>query len=118
MELKLYLNNLDILKNFVLEFFKIRFILFLKKDEELFMLSLRTKNIESEHKKVEEMEKMRKKQLKRRKASKLFREILFNLMFLWILFVVSYSNKDVNSYNYKNSVSNLFLEGIEEVLIQ
>ena len=62
-----------------------------------------------------EVEEIKKRQLKRRKASKLFREILFNSMFLWILFVVSYSNKDVNSYNYKNSVSNLFLDGFEEV---
>jgi len=62
-----------------------------------------------------EVEEMRKRQFKRRKASKLFREILFNSMFLWILFVVSYSNKDVNSYTYKNSISNLFLDGFEEV---
>jgi hypothetical protein len=62
-----------------------------------------------------EVEEIKKRQLKRRKASKLFREILFNSMFLWILFVVSYSNKDVNSYNYNNSVSNLFLDGFEEV---
>lgn len=81
------------------------------------MFGLKTKNSQSEQKRIEEMEKMRKKQLKRRKASKLFREILFNSMFLWILFVVSYSNKDVNSYNYKNSVSKLFLDGFDEVFI-
>jgi len=61
------------------------------------------------------IDEMKKKSMKRRKASKLFREILFNGMFLWILFVVSYSNKDVNSYNYKNSLSNLLLDGFEEV---
>jgi len=61
---------------------------------------------------IDEMKKLR---LKRRKASKLFREILFNSMFLWILFVVSYSNKDVNSFNYKNSLSTLLLDGFEEV---
>ena len=58
---------------------------------------------------------MKKQRLKRRKASKLFREILFNSMFLWILFVVSYSNKDVNSFNYKNSLSNLLFDGFDEV---
>jgi hypothetical protein len=31
------------------------------------------------------------------------------------LFVVSYSNKDVNSFNYKNSLSTLLLDGFEEV---
>jgi len=74
-----------------------------------------SKNSQREKADLEKLEKMKKIQLKRRKASKLFREILFNSVFLWILFVVSYSNKDVNSYNYKNSVSNLFLEGFEEV---
>jgi len=64
-----------------------------------------------------EIEELKKKHLKRRKASKLFKEILFNSMFLWILFVVSYSNKDVNSYNYKKSVENLFLNGFEDVFI-
>jgi len=62
-----------------------------------------------------EVEEIKKTQSKRRKASKLFREILFNSMFLWILFVVSYSNKDINSYNYKNSISSLILDGFEKV---
>jgi hypothetical protein len=61
------------------------------------------------------IDEMKKLSMKRRKASKLFREILFNSMFLWILFVVSYSNKDVNSFNYKNSLSTLLLDGFEEV---
>jgi len=64
-----------------------------------------------------EVEEIKKTQLKRRKASKLFREILFNSMFLWILFVVSYSNKDINSYNYKKSIPGLFLDGFDEVFI-
>jgi hypothetical protein len=67
--------------------------------------------------KEHELEKIKKRQLKRRKASRLFREIFFNSIFLWILFVVSYSNKDINSYNYKKSVSGLFLDGFEKVFI-
>ena len=65
-----------------------------------------------------EVEEIKQIQLKRRKASKLFREILFNSMFLWILFVVSYTNKDINSYNYKNSLDNLFLDSFEQVIIR
>ena len=67
---------------------------------------------------VQELEEIKQIQLKRRKASKLFREILFNSMFLWILFVVSYTNKDINSYNYKNSLDNLFLDSFEQVIIR
>lgn len=61
------------------------------------------------------LDKMKKKRMKRRKAGKLVREILFNSIFLWILFVVSYTNKDVNSFNYKNRISELILDGFDEV---
>jgi hypothetical protein len=78
-------------------------------------IKVKTNHESLNHKK--EVEEVKQIRLKRRKASKLFREILFNSMFLWILFVVSYTNKDNNSYNYKRSLDNLFMDGFEEVFI-
>ncbi|CAF0898918.1 unnamed protein product, partial [Brachionus calyciflorus] len=45
---------------------------------------------------------------KEKKAKSVLREILCYCIFLGILFIVSYSNKDVNSFNYQNNLKKLF----------
>jgi len=56
----------------------------------------------------ESLRELKKEQLKRNRSKQLIRELVFNAMFLWILFVVSYSNKDINSFNYKSGLENAF----------
>ncbi len=56
----------------------------------------------------EALKELKKEQIKRNRSKQLIRELIFNAMFLWILFVVSYSNKDINSFNYKRAIENTF----------
>ena len=49
------------------------------------------------------------------KSKKLIRELLFNFVFLFILFVVSYTNKDLNSFAYKNSLETLILTDFDQI---
>jgi hypothetical protein len=59
----------------------------------------------------------RKKAVKMAKSRKLLRELIFNFVFLTTLFVVSYTNKDLNSFSYKNSLETLFLTHFDLVII-
>ena len=95
--------------------FLLVFLIVLKEDELLLASDLKVKSIHHSLEAQEKLDKMKKKRLKRKKAGKLFREILFNSIFLWILYVVSYTNKDVNSFNYKNRISELLLDGFDQV---
>jgi hypothetical protein len=56
----------------------------------------------------ESLRELKKEQMKRNRSKQLIRELIFNGMFLWILFVVSYSNKDIDSFNYKSGIENTF----------
>jgi hypothetical protein len=38
-----------------------------------------------------------------------FRDILSYLMFLWILYVVSYSNLNINTYQYQKNMKGMFI---------
>ncbi|CAF1042586.1 unnamed protein product [Brachionus calyciflorus] len=46
--------------------------------------------------------------LKEKKAKMVLREILCYCIYLGILFIVSYSNKDINSFSYQNNLKKLF----------
>ena len=64
---------------------------------------------------MEDLDRAKIKQLKINKCHKILREIFFNIMFIWVLFVVCYSNRNQYSYNYKESIRHSF-KSYEEVL--
>ena len=87
------------------------FIIFLltKKCKEEYL-----KNYDSDELNLTDSDK-RKRAIKMLKSKKLIRELLFNFVFLFILFVVSYTNKDLNSFAYKNSLETLILTDFDQI---
>ena len=64
----------------------------------------------------DELLEARRKQININKCHEILKDILFNLLFLWSLFMVCYSaNNITNSYLYQDFVQNVF-SGIENVL--
>ena len=55
-----------------------------------------TQNLDKE-KLIEE----RLKQMKIKKCQKIIREIIFNFVFIWVLIVICYTNRNQNSFNYQ-----------------
>jgi len=56
-----------------------------------------------------ELEYARSKRLNEIKMWEIFRELLAYLSFLWILYVVSYSNRDPNAYYLVNHLNEYFV---------
>ena len=56
-----------------------------------------------------ELEAAKKKQMKINQCQKILREILFTLMLLWALFMVTYSNRNQNTFSYQNHINNTFI---------
>ena len=59
----------------------------------------------------EELVAARERRMKHIKIWKLLREIASYAMFIWILCIVSYTNKDINSYNYQLAIKNTLTQG-------
>ena len=57
-----------------------------------------------------EIEEIKIKQTKRKKSKKLTREIVLNIIFLYVLFVACYSNRDDNSFPYNTHLKTIFNE--------
>ena len=57
-----------------------------------------------------QIEELKIKQAKRRKAKQLTREIVLNLIFLYVLFVACYSNRDDNAYSFGTKLKSTFKE--------
>ena len=55
-----------------------------------------------------EIEQLKIKQTKRTKAKQLTREIVVNIIFVYVLFVACYSNRDEAAYNYSTHLKSLF----------
>jgi hypothetical protein len=66
---------------------------------------------------MEDFNKTKLKQLKINKCHKILREIFFNIMFIWTLFVICYSNRNQHSYNYKELIKHSF-KSYEEVFLK
>jgi len=56
----------------------------------------------------EKLEQFRIKQRKINKCEQILREAFFNAMFIWVLMVVCYANRNQMSYNYKYQIEKLF----------
>jgi hypothetical protein len=56
----------------------------------------------------DKLEQFRIKQRKINKCEQILREAFFNAMFIWVLVVVCYANRNLMSYNYKNQVDKIF----------
>ena len=56
----------------------------------------------------QQLEEAKIKNRKIKMCHKILREILFNCMFIWVLFTVSYSNRNENSFNYQNILQRTF----------
>ena len=57
-----------------------------------------------------EIEELKIKQTKRKKSKKLTREIVLNIIFLYVLFVACYSNRDDNAFSYNTHLKSIFKE--------
>ena len=98
----------------------------ISKEIELNELDLLIKNAypDYEHSKFDENELlfMRQMRAKEIQLMKFVREIVFYAAFIWILLVVSYSNKDINSYGYQKSISGILRSigntNISEVILK
>ena len=56
----------------------------------------------------EKLEALRQKQNKLNDCKKIFKDTLLNAIFVWILMIVCYSNRNQISYCYKNQIEKLF----------
>ena len=56
-----------------------------------------------------QMKDLRQKAFNRTRAKKLLFEILFNMAFLFVLFMNSYTFRQSNAFHYQISIRNLFL---------
>ena len=55
-----------------------------------------------------EIEELKIKQRKIKKSKQLTREIVLNIIFLYVLFVACYSNRDDNAYSYNIHLKSTF----------
>lgn len=55
-----------------------------------------------------EIEQLKIKQTKRTKAKQLIREIVVNIVFVYVLFVACYSNRDETAFNYSTHLKTVF----------
>lgn len=62
-----------------------------------------------------ELNEARERRMKQVKIGKLLREIASYGVFIWILSIVSYTNKDTNSYNYQLVIKNSLTRGPVEL---
>jgi hypothetical protein len=58
----------------------------------------------------DELEQLKIKQAKRVKSKQLTREIVINLIFVLVLFITCYSNRDDNAYSYNIHLKTIFKE--------
>ena len=71
-----------------------------------FELAFKNAYPDYEDSKIDENELLMMRQIRTKELQliKFIKEILFYASFTWILLVVSYSNKDINSYRYQKSI--------------
>ncbi len=55
------------------------------------------------------VEYIRKERLKERKLKMIIKKLVLNSIFLWILYLTAFSNRDLNSFRYQNSLRNLIV---------
>ena len=59
--------------------------------------------------KENEVDEIKEYRLREIQMWETFREIFSYLMFLWILYVVSYSNLNLNTYKYQQNMKDMFV---------
>ncbi|XP_077979558.1 polycystin-2-like protein 2 [Glandiceps talaboti] len=57
-----------------------------------------------------ELSKAREQRVKEMKMYSIIREILFYIFFLWLLLIISYGNRDPNSYSYMEHLSTILMK--------
>ena len=55
-----------------------------------------------------DLEEYRKKKENEKKIWNSLKEIILYSIFIWLIFIVSYSKKDINSFNYQRMLKNVF----------
>jgi hypothetical protein len=50
---------------------------------------------------------MRRERLRERKLKEIVKKLIYQSIFLWILYVTAFSNRELNSYRYQSSLRNL-----------
>lgn len=63
----------------------------------------------------DELNEARERRMKQVKIWQLLREIASYAIFIWILFIVSYANKDINSYQYQLAIKSSLTAGLKQV---
>jgi hypothetical protein len=58
---------------------------------------------------------IRRERLRERKLRELAKRVFLHSMFLWILYVTAYSNRDLNSYRYQNALKTLMTDSFYDV---
>jgi hypothetical protein len=53
------------------------------------------------------VEYIRRDRIKQRKVKEILKKLVLHSMFLWILYVTAFSNRDLNSYRYQKSLASL-----------
>ena len=59
--------------------------------------------------KEDRVDELRENRLIEIKIWNLVRETIFYFMFIWVLYVVSYSNLNVNTFRYQENMINMFV---------
>ena len=67
-------------------------------------------DFEELHLTKQEKNDIRDRAIRKRRAKTLIKDLFFNAFFLFFLFVVAYTNKDINSFGFKNTLENIFID--------
>ncbi len=65
-----------------------------------------------------ELEELREKRKKENKIDSLLKKIVWHVMILWLIFAISYSNRDINANSYKKSLKALMIPSIYSKVTQ
>ncbi len=57
-----------------------------------------------------ELDELREKRMKELKIENIIKKCIWHSAFLWLIYVVSYSNRDINAYSYQSAIKATFLQ--------
>ena len=57
-----------------------------------------------------ELDEFREKRMKELKIENIIKKCIWHSAFLWLIYVVSYSNRDINAFSYQSMIKNLFIQ--------
>ncbi len=62
-----------------------------------------------------ELSKFKQERQRELKIKEIVKQVIFHSVFLWVMYVIAYSNKDLNTFWYQKKLSQLFIHTKTEI---